>query len=225
MLFFRTRPSYQTSSAPASTDGPVFPVPAVEPPSPGPLPRPPDFVSMPTPYKDYSPSMTMMYALQGDNAGPPSNHLYAGFNASIPGGSPPIMPSRPVSAPDTATVSQGGKKPTLQTATPPRIGRASSAPTSPTSAKKSKKSSDAGDDDENIETCGGMTKAGKRCTRKVKTPAALDALDPSARIVRFCHQHEKEFLLSSSGFYAKKPGEKDKWVVFDGAPEFLPVSF
>ncbi|KAF8163191.1 hypothetical protein B0H34DRAFT_650015 [Crassisporium funariophilum] len=74
------------------------------------------------------------------------------------------------------------------------------------------------------EQCAGVTKAGKRCTRKVKTGPALlspdidDAPGQSTSLPRFCHQHTKE-LLGPSGYYARKNGE---WVTFeDWIPPYL----
>ncbi|KAJ3521014.1 hypothetical protein NMY22_g12494 [Coprinellus aureogranulatus] len=60
--------------------------------------------------------------------------------------------------------------------------------------------------------CSGTTKAGKRCTRMVKTAAALDEqiedgedgeLNPP--LERFCFQHTKE-LLDPSGYFSSKTG-------------------
>lgn len=172
---------------------------------------------MPTPYSDYTPSMTMLRALQGLNSdNTPPTHLSAGYNGFQPGGTPPAIPHRPVSAPDGTTSSSGRRRLQLGTATPPRINRSTSEPTSPVSARRKKKaSSDIGDGDD-FETCAGMTKAGKRCTRKVKTTGALDTLNLTTDVPRFCHQHEKVVLQSSTGYYSKKPGEKDKWITFAG---------
>jgi hypothetical protein len=60
--------------------------------------------------------------------------------------------------------------------------------------------------------CSGVTKAGKRCTRVVKTGPALLSVSPDAEIERFCHQHTKEVLVPS-GFYSRKI--VDKWIDFD----------
>lgn len=62
--------------------------------------------------------------------------------------------------------------------------------------------------------CAGITKAGKQCTRLVKTnPEDSDSEDSDADTPKFCHQHSKEVLSGNSGFYSRKNGE---WVKFDG---------
>ncbi|KAF9053206.1 hypothetical protein BJ165DRAFT_1413440 [Panaeolus papilionaceus] len=63
--------------------------------------------------------------------------------------------------------------------------------------------------------CAGVTKAGKRCTRKVKGGPALASYEMDEgepNLARFCHQHSKE-LMGPSGYYARKNGE---WVEFEG---------
>ncbi len=61
--------------------------------------------------------------------------------------------------------------------------------------------------------CAGITKAGKRCTRQVKTGlAGDDAEDEEENVLRFCYQHTAEILVPS-GYYAKKD---DTWVDFEG---------
>lgn len=69
--------------------------------------------------------------------------------------------------------------------------------------------------------CAGTTKAGKQCSRMVKTaPALSQKLDDgddsdeetNAPLEVFCYQHTKE-LLVSSGCYARKNGE---WIDFSG---------
>ncbi|KLO10662.1 hypothetical protein SCHPADRAFT_832220 [Schizopora paradoxa] len=104
----------------------------------------------------------------------------------------------------------------------PRMNRASSEPPTPVSAgakaRKGRRASDAASDSSSdVETCAAITKAGKRCKNKVKTPAALDVIAPSpgAPVVRFCGVHQKEVVSSVSGFYSKKAGMTDQWVKFD----------
>jgi hypothetical protein len=93
----------------------------------------------------------------------------------------------------------------LSPATPHRP-RASSVPPSPTVT------SNGGDGD--AIQCSGTTKAGKRCTRKVKAPAAWHMLsDSDAPIERYCHQHINE-LLQSTGYYSRV-GSKE-WIKFEG---------
>jgi len=107
--------------------------------------------------------------------------------------------------------------------TPPPINRARSEPPTPVSAgakarKSGRRASDAGgSEDSDVETCGAITKAGKRCKNKVRTPAALDIVSPSpdSVVVRFCKVHQKEWLTSATGFYSKKEGATDQWVEFD----------
>lgn len=67
--------------------------------------------------------------------------------------------------------------------------------------------------------CAGMTKAGKRCTRQVRLGPALSKaydntqLDGEEPLERYCFQHVKELLTSSSGFYSRKDGS---WINFAG---------
>lgn len=173
---------------------------------------------MPQTYASYAsgPSLTMQFATgMRPDGGSSSAHS-----------PPPAMPPRPISAPD-----ESRRRPRLEmdvdaVLTPPvapRISRASSEPPTPVSAgakarKGGRRSSDAASDSSSdVETCSAMTKAGKRCRNKVKTPAALDVINPSsgAPVERFCGVHTKE-LSSQTGFYAKKEEMTDKWVKFDG---------
>ncbi|KAF7305066.1 hypothetical protein MKEN_01221600 [Mycena kentingensis (nom. inval.)] len=201
--------------------------------SPSPLPRPP---SMPMPMPIHAPgqgptSMTMQYALHG-TVEPPSflNVPHYGRPQSLP---PPTHPvESPFLTPQSSPASTPSAPPsTASTGTPtktgkPRPRRSNSAPT--------------------VETCAGFTKAGKRCTREVKSrgPAfsyriADDDRDmdgnPSSIAVgpveRFCFQHIKDFMAATgaaTGFYARKwmgEGEDrgdEVWVSFaDYIPSYL----
>ncbi|KIK06569.1 hypothetical protein K443DRAFT_674227 [Laccaria amethystina LaAM-08-1] len=103
--------------------------------------------------------------------------------------------------------------PSKSTSKPPKPIRKRSASTPPTPT------------DQNDQfRCAGVTKAGKRCVRIVKTGAALaqaigDNQDQdSPALPRFCHQHQKE-ILEPSGYYSKKNGEFvnfDDWI-----PQYL----
>jgi hypothetical protein len=71
--------------------------------------------------------------------------------------------------------------------------------------------------------CSGVTKAGKQCTRTVKTGPALSTVDPDLAVERFCFQHSKE-LMKPTGFYSRKE-RKDKWVNFAGVHYKLLSAF
>lgn len=167
--------------------------------------------------------MTMQYALH-ESAEPPSF-----LNVPSPLG------SRPQSMPPPAhAVPYDSDSPFLSPQPSPGPGASPSAGT-PTKAKpRSRRSNSA----PTVETCAGFTKAGKRCTREVKSrgPAFSYRLagedvdvdgNPSSEgtVERFCHQHIKDFIGgtgSVTGFYARKwMGEgKDRgdevWVSFAG---------
>ncbi|KAF8628432.1 hypothetical protein AX15_003952 [Amanita polypyramis BW_CC] len=58
--------------------------------------------------------------------------------------------------------------------------------------------------------CAAFTKAGKRCTRQIKSAISLDGEDSSSdkgveMIARYCFQHIKE-INTATGFYARKNG-------------------
>ncbi|GJJ12248.1 hypothetical protein Clacol_006489 [Clathrus columnatus] len=95
--------------------------------------------------------------------------------------------------------------------------RASSTPTSPTSPTARSSSSPL------TVQCAGTTKAGKRCTRQVKTPPLVSYFMPSdddEPIERLCFQHNKE-VLQPTGFYSRKAGGA-RWVEFsDWIPSYL----
>ncbi|KAG5646691.1 hypothetical protein DXG03_002681 [Asterophora parasitica] len=136
-----------------------------------------------------------------------------------PAGQPSFNPTRPHSTPvlsSTSKVSSGtapssGAQLSGSAPSKPQRSRASSTPTTPS--------------DRTIPgprcQCSGVTKAGKRCTRQVKSsPASVqaqkDAEDEDSPIEVFCFQHTKE-LLGPSGYYGRKDG---KWVKFE---EWIPT--
>lgn len=168
-------------------------------PGPGKLPRPP---SMPLPHTAHSApqSLTMQMALQpqhkqNDFLSPNASAVrpHSAFVLPVPTAGP-----SPTSSPTLSLSHSQSSTP----ATKPKRPRASSTPTSSGSGVTAQQ-------------CAGVTKAGKRCTRQVKSGPALskayDGVD-SAVIERFCFQHTKE-LLGPSGYYARKNGE---WITFEG---------
>lgn len=197
--------------------------------------------SMPTPFG--SPpggkqSLTMQMALSPNGPYIPPTRPYS---APAPFTDSELDEIRPVINPSTPT--KPSKKPRPSSASKPSSGRpSSSSPTpSPSKASGSKQSTSkqstpqrparvkANSSDDQVQ-CSGITKAGKQCTRKVKTAPALaeiegddsdDSDDDSApKLERFCHQHSKELLLPT-GCYARKNGE---WVVFtDWIPGYLQI--
>ncbi|KAJ7632144.1 hypothetical protein FB45DRAFT_911638 [Roridomyces roridus] len=188
-----------------------------------PLPRPP---AMPMPVPSSETSLTMQYALHHTSE-PPSFLNVPPAPGSRPHSLPPptsnspFLSPQPSPAPSNSTASS---PPGTPTRTKPRPRRSNSAPT--------------------VETCAGFTKAGKRCTREVKSrgPAfayrlSEDDLDVDGNIgsegvvERYCHQHIKDFIGgvgSPTGFYARKwmgEGEDrgdEVWVSFaDYIPAYL----
>jgi len=158
------------------------------------LPRPP----MPVP-DGQTQSLTMQHAL----AAP----LH--FGLTPPG--PQTPPSRPVStsALPPSLSSSASSKPAVKV-TPIRR-RAASEPPSPSTPSKN-----------GTVQCSGVTKAGKRCSRQIKSALALSASHPDAQIERFCHQHSKE-LLGVAGFYSHKVA--DTYVKFEGNLYYIIIIF
>ncbi|KAF8610511.1 hypothetical protein BDV93DRAFT_431466 [Ceratobasidium sp. AG-I] len=67
--------------------------------------------------------------------------------------------------------------------------------------------------------CSAITKAGKRCTRLLKTGPALIYQSPGILLDRFCFQHTKD-VLQPTGFYSH--AKDNTWVTFaDWIPEYL----
>ena len=167
---------------------------------------------MPIPWRPPSGrySTTMQMALQPQSHHTPSPHR----PPSLPAVPSPIPPSDTTAASTTPLDANCSEPPT----TPAKfnISHTSSTQTSPSQSGGVS------------QQCAGVTKAGKRCTRRVKSgPAlsrALESEDPphggSSPIERFCFQHTKE-LLRPSGFYARKNGV---WVDFTGQQRFLLFS-
>ena len=156
-------------------------------------------------------SLTMQMALRPQGGHPPSSHRPPSLLA-VPSPIPP--PFDTTSTPTTPLNTNYSEPPT--TPTKFNISHTSSAPTSPSQAGAVS------------HQCAGVTKVGKRCTRRVKAgPALSRALESeeslrggSAPIERFCFQHTKE-LLRPSGYYARKNGV---WVDFTGQQRLLPFS-
>ncbi|KAK7035739.1 hypothetical protein R3P38DRAFT_2908808 [Favolaschia claudopus] len=192
--------------------------------SPPSLPRPPA-MPMPVPSSGRRTSLTMQYALQ-ETSEPPN---FLGVPSAMPGRPHSLPPS--AASPDSPFLSPHATgsispSPSVDSSgrTKPRPRRSNSAPT--------------------VETCAGFTKAGKRCTREVKSrgPAFSykfmeDDVDidgnvgSEGAVERFCFQHIKDFIGgagSATGFYTRKwMGEgKEKgaevWVSFaDYIPSYL----
>ncbi|KAF8744547.1 hypothetical protein RHS02_02354, partial [Rhizoctonia solani] len=67
--------------------------------------------------------------------------------------------------------------------------------------------------------CSAITKAGKRCTRQVKSGPALVYQSPGVLLDRFCFQHTKD-VLQPTGFYSH--AKVNTWVTFiDWIPNYL----
>lgn len=153
-------------------------------------------MAMPVPFSNQPQSLTMQMALR-----PPGDDLQLLRPQSHPG---PASPTSISSSSSSTPPKQSKKKPISSPSTPVK-GSKGDSPSAPPTPKAGQ------------EQCAGVTKAGKRCTRMVKTKAALSAFDSdegesSSSIPRFCYQHKKE-LMGPTGYYARKNGE---WVPFEG---------
>ena len=148
------------------------------------------------------PSLTLQHAL-----GSPSPH-----NLAPP--PPPHLQQRPASdsavptRPPPATPPAKGKIITSHSKTPqpPKVARpihkrANSEPPSPVAVKAK---------DGDPVQCSGMTAAGARCKKMVKTTSGVDG-------DVFCHQHEKK-MREPTGFYDRKTGKT--FVKFEGKLSF-----
>ncbi|KAJ7460995.1 hypothetical protein B0H11DRAFT_2057698 [Mycena galericulata] len=195
--------------------------------SPSPLPRPPS-IPMPVPSTQPLNSRTMQYALN-ETSEPPSF-----LNV------PPVLGSRPQSLPPPAHAAPYDDSPFLSPQPSPAPSVSSSTGT-PTKAKPRPRRSNSAP---TVDTCAGFTKAGKRCTREVKSRGPAFSYRPveddfdvdgnpgsEGTVERFCHQHIKDFIGgvgSVTGFYARKwMGEgqdrgDEVWVSFaDFIPSYL----
>ncbi|PPR02199.1 hypothetical protein CVT24_011426 [Panaeolus cyanescens] len=187
-------------------------------------------------------SLTMQMALQGHddirpNLGPSPVSTPSKPSSSSSKPPRPSLPSQTTSSSSgskadsgTPTKPKPAKKPRPsktkvdddsdyfdEESTPPKAKPAKKPRPSKAKADDDDSDSDAGDDSPSSPTpdqCAGVTKAGKRCTRKVKGGPALAAYDfdnSETNLAKFCHQHSKE-LMGPSGYYARKNGE---WVDFE----------
>ncbi|RXW18873.1 hypothetical protein EST38_g6974 [Candolleomyces aberdarensis] len=132
------------------------------------------------------------------------------------------LPPRPSSTPGKPSSSKPAAASPSSTPTKPKPSKASAVqtPTKASSSASSPPSTPSGKAGQ--VQCSGTTKAGKQCSRFVKTVPALELVSDeedgelNPPIERFCHQHTKE-LLGNSGYYARKNGE---WVKFS---DWIPV--
>lgn len=162
--------------------------------SPGPLPIPPA-IAHKSVSQGQQQSLTMQHAL-----GPLPSLGLMPFDPQTP-------PSRPYSASVLPPPSYRSPS-TNASSSPPGAGtpsrpRASSEPLSPSTTLSKN----------GTVQCSGVTKAGKQCSRQVKSGSALSTVNPGAQMERFCHQHAKE-LLGVVGFYSHKI--PDTYINFQG---------
>jgi len=157
-----------------------------------PNPPKPIQMAMPSPLSGYPQSLTMQMALL-----PPVD---SGLASARPHSNPTFPVTKPNASASTPATPHYGTPPPF--ATPIRRNKSEVSSTLSTPSRK------AGQ-----EQCSGVTKAGKRCTRMVKTARFDSDYTDSSSIPRFCYQHSRE-LLGPSGYYARKTGE---WVNFEGA--------
>ena len=176
-----------------------------------PLPRPPNHASSAVPLHFSSSAPNLPKPTQMPMPSPPSGYpqsLTMQMALLPPVDSASARPHSNPTFPVTKLNSSASTPATPHYGTPaffaPPIRRNSSEVSS-TSSTPSRKAGQ--------EQCSGVTKAGKRCTRMVRTARFDSDGTDSSSIPRFCYQHSKE-LLGPSGYYARKTGE---WVNFDGA--------
>ncbi|CCA66896.1 hypothetical protein PIIN_00735 [Serendipita indica DSM 11827] len=122
---------------------------------------------------------------------------------------PPSMPTPEPFQPSKSDSSLPVRKGTRRTSYPIPLSPSIDAPPSlPSSSKPRPTRRRTGSDDGDGIQCAGITKAGKRCTRKVKAAppfsSNLDPLESDEGVERFCFQHTKE-ILSQTGFFPSKP--------------------
>ena len=143
-------------------------------------------------------SLTMQMALEPvqDN----NNQLFCAQSNQL-------LPPRPQS--NTSSISSSS--------TPAKSAISLSSPTKPNKSDLSISSAQSTSSKKSGgQRCAGVTKAGKQCSRTVKTGYTLllesEEADDSSLLPRFCFQHTKE-IMSPSGYYSRKNGE---WVNFEG---------
>jgi hypothetical protein len=160
-------------------------------------------VQMPEPFQDYTPSLTMRYALAGnDPTTPPRLTL-------------PVPPLPPRSHSDPGHLDKNKPKFGLDDfqdmpapATPTRILRSASSPTTPVATSASFLTANGGT---SKYQCSGITSKGVRCKRIVKNlknPIALTVVMPDAEVEVYCVQHEKSILSNKHMRVAGDGGEK-----------------
>ncbi|CAE6418512.1 unnamed protein product [Rhizoctonia solani] len=182
---------------PAFYHGPAGNAPPVTPPrQPNPY-APPRYMSMPRP--DVPPSDLSMPEAGLGPTSPPSR---------IPWPPPTITPYRPSNDPYLNGFSTPQPPRPEPVSPPPKRGadkpRAASVPPA-----------DKAPDNQ----CSAITKAGKRCTRQVKSGPALLYQSPGVLLDRFCFQHTKD-VLQPTGFYSH--AKVNTWVTFaEWIPSYL----
>ncbi|CAE7113759.1 unnamed protein product [Rhizoctonia solani] len=162
---------------------------------------PPRYMSMPRP--DVPPSGLLVGEAALDPSSPPS---------SIPWPPPfPITPYRPTNDPYLNGFSTPQPPRPDPISPPPK--ESSDKPTKPRAA--SVPPADTAPDTQ----CSAITKAGKRCTRQVKSGPALAYQSPGVLLDRFCFQHTKD-VLQPTGFYSH--AKVNTWVTFaEWVPDYL----
>lgn len=166
--------------------------------------RPP---AMPVPFAPYpgQQSLTMQFALRPDSSDFVSIPLPP-FKPQGPSGQH-SGPSSPILGPSTSV----GLSPSTSPTRPSILSTPTKHRTNSSISSASRTSTPSGKTSQT--RCAGITKAGKRCTRQVKTDLADDdAEDEEENVPRFCFQHTTEILVPS-GYYARKDGA---WVTFKG---------
>lgn len=193
-------PNQNVQSPPTPSKSPAFPEPAIRSDGPTfpPLPRPP---AMPVPQLSATSSRTMQYALSA-----PTD---ASVTTSL---TPPVMPPRPASGSNVPSPTRLDPQPSAETY---RRLRASSDPISTASASSASGNGDSSQ-------CSGITKAGKRCTRRVKPSEVLTRMDSNEPVERYCHDHRPEVLAptefrsrNSNGDWVKFAGQYPMALLFD----------
>ncbi|CAE6459753.1 unnamed protein product [Rhizoctonia solani] len=160
---------------------------------------PPHRVSMPRP--DVPPSdLSMPEAILNPSSPPSTVHW-----------PPPMTPYRPTNDPYLNGFS---------TPQPPRPEPVSPPPKGTLDKPARPRAASVPPDNTAPDTqCSAITKAGKRCTRQVKSGPALAYQAPGVLLDRFCFQHTKD-VLQPTGFYSH--AKVNTWVTFaEWIPDYL----
>ncbi|KAG9083882.1 hypothetical protein FS749_005668 [Ceratobasidium sp. UAMH 11750] len=134
--------------------------------------------------------------------------------STVPWPPPSLQPSTTTYRPQSDPYLNG-----FSTPQPPRPAPPMSPPASTPAPSRQRAASVPPTDTIPDNQCSAITKAGKRCTRQVKSGPALLYQSPGVLLDRFCFQHTKD-VLQPTGFYSH--AKDNTWVTFeDWIPDYL----